>query len=203
MKAKFIIALLCCTLCLTGCFKTTNDLPPSPFTEQDNSTVPTVDSIPIGTMPQVIPHQESSSPIPIAFRHIYSGFTGVGIDDSEKKAEFGGFGTRLIVTEDAWSSFMGTYCPGIPYSESWDFSSECLLVSITMGSRPTYANSNTITGLSWYESYFVFEFENDPANYIYALNDETTTHYYVEVIAISRADLPAGADAYFYRPEES
>ena len=79
---------------------------------------------------------------------------------------------------------MGSYCPGIPYYDTCDFSKECLIASVIQGARPTYANSNTITRLSWGEDHFVFEYDNNPANYIYALNGDNGTHYYVEVIIV-------------------
>ena len=46
----------------------------------------------------------------------------------------------------------------------------------------------------------MFEYDNNPANYIYALNGDNGTHYYVEVIIVSRADLPDDVEGFVYRP---
>lgn len=81
---------------------------------------------------------------------------------------------------------MASYCPGIPYDEPWNFSDDYLLASVRLGARPTYANSNTITRLTWENGMFMPEFENDPDNYVYALNSGEYTHFYVEVIAVSK-----------------
>ena len=48
--------------------------------------------------------------------------------------------------------------------------------------------------------HFVFEYDNNPANYIYALNGDNGTHFYVEVIIVSRADLPDDVEGFVYRP---
>lgn len=162
--------------------------------EQGNSAEQP-NGLPLSDTVPDIPKTES-----IDFWHIYRGFSAVPWDDTAKREAFAAFGTKIIVTEDDWSAFMASYCPGIPYYESWDFSGECLIASIVQSARPAYAIADTITGVTWGEGYFVFAYENDPANYIYALHDDVSTHFYVEVIAISREDLPEDADALTYHP---
>lgn len=95
---------------------------------------------------------------------------------------------------------MASFCPGIPYYESWDFSQECLVASIIQGAMPAYSCANAITGLAYGEGCFLFEYHNDPANCIYALNDDKTTHFYVEVIAVSRKDIPTDLGGLVYHP---
>ena len=114
-----------------------------------------------------VPQNQGDS---IDFRYLYRGFSTISLDDMAAFEAFSGFGTKLILNEEDWSTFMDSYCPGIPYYDTCDFSKECLIASVIQGARPTYANSNTITRLSWGEDHFVFEYDNNPANYIYALN---------------------------------
>ena len=144
-----------------------------------------------------VPQNQGDS---IDFRYLYRGFSTISLDDMAAFEAFSGFGTKLILNEEDWSTFMGSYCPGIPYYDTCDFSKECLIASVIQGARPTYANSNTITRLSWGEDHFVFEYDNNPANYIYALNGDNGTHFYVEIIIVSRADLPDDIDNLVFRP---
>lgn len=134
------------------------------------------------------------------FRTIYKGFTAVPLDDSENRENFSTFGTEIISTEEDWNAFMAAFCPGIPYDESWDFSKECLVASIVQGSRPAYACANAIKSVACGDGYFIFEYDDNPADCIYALNDGNTTHFYVEVIAVSRKDIPADFGGLVYHP---
>ena len=123
----------------------------------------------------------------VDFRYIYRGFTAVPLNDGEMFEKFMGFGTQIIATEEEWDAFMASYCPGIPYYEPWDFSEDYLCASIVSGASPTYANSNTTIRLFWENGRFLPEFENNPANYVYAMNTAEYTHFYVEVMAVSKA----------------
>lgn len=147
-----------------------------------------------------VPNQSFENVANIDFRYIYRGFSPVPLDDGPQMEDFMGFGTKVIVNENDWNAFMASYCPGIPYYDPWDFSQECLIASIVSGARPAYANSNTITKLSWENGYFVFEYKNDPNHYLYALNSNEVTHFYVEVIAINKGTLPEGAEVWTYHP---
>lgn len=146
------------------------------------------------------PEREDPSSIKGNFRTIYRGFTTAHLGDRETIENFSTFGTKIISAEEDWNAFMASFCPGIPYYESWDFSQECLVASIIQGSRPTYSCANAITSLAYGEGYFIFEYNNDPANCIYALNDDKTTHFYVEVIAVSRKNLPTDFGGLVYHP---
>ena len=136
----------------------------------------------------------------IDFRYIYRGFSPVPLDSGKQMEDYMGFGTKVILNENDWNAFMAFYSSGIPYYDTWDFSQECLIASIVSGARPAYANSSTITKLSWENGYFAFEYENDPSHYLYALNSNDVTHFYVEVIAVNKGDLPAGAEIWTYHP---
>ena len=140
----------------------------------------------------------------VDFRYIYRGFTAVPLNDGEMIEKFVGFGTQIITTEEEWDAFMASYCPGIPYYEPWDFSEDYLLVSIVSGARPTYASSNTIIRLFWGNGHFLPEFENNPGNYVYAMNTGEYTHFYVEVMAVSKAGhADQGPEDYNTSPEEA
>ncbi len=123
----------------------------------------------------------------VDFRYIYRGFTAVSLNDREMFEKFMGFGTQIIATEEEWDAFMASYCPGIPYYEPWDFSEDYLCASIVSGASPTYASSNTTTRLFLENGRFLPEFENNPANYVCAMNTAEYTHFFVEVMAVSKA----------------
>ena len=140
----------------------------------------------------------------VDFRYIYRGFTAVSLNDREMFEKFMGFGTQIIATEEEWDAFMASYCPGIPYYEPWDFSEDYLLASIVLGTSPTYAGSNSTTRLFWENGRFLPEFENNPANYVYAMNTAEYTHFFVEVMAVSKAaHADEGAENQDTSPEET
>lgn len=140
----------------------------------------------------------------VDFRYIYRGFTAVSLNDREMFEKFMGFGTQIIATEEDWDAFMASYCPGIPYYEPWDFSEDYLLASIVLGTSPTYAGSNSTTRLFWENGRFLPEFENNPANYVYAMNTAEYTHFFVEVMAVSKAaHADEGAENQDTSPEET
>lgn len=192
MKKNVFVLLVLLSLLLTACAKA------EPETAE--SAPISVLTLPAPTESYVvekISHESEAIPS-IDFRYLYRGFTPVRLDDREAFADFTGFGTKIILNEEDWSAFMGSYCPGIPYYEPWDFSGDYLIASIVQGARPTYTSSNLITGLSWSDGCFLFEYENDPTGYIYALNDGDTVHFYVEVLIASREDLPGDIEDMIY-----
>lgn len=207
-----IIIVLCAFYLLTGCALKSPQFVPESTSEQpmidhsvlqeqpnyvEQSETPFLSNTSSGTL-----NSKSDDMMNIDFRYIYRGFSAVQFDNKAALKDFAEFGTKIITTETDWNIFMERYCPGIPYYDAWDSSKEYLIASVTMGARPTYVNSNTITSLSWCDGYFAFEYDNDPANYIYVLNNDTTTHFYLEVISVSREDLPDGADVWSYAPKE-
>lgn len=133
----------------------------------------------------------------IPFRYLHRGFTAIRLEDRESFEKFSSIGRKVILTEEDWSDYMGRFCPGIPYFDSFDFSKECLLASVNFGARPAYVQSHTIKKLSVEDGYFAFEFADDPAECL-ALNTNDTTHFYVEVLIINREDLPANFEELVY-----
>lgn len=192
-RSFLIIAFLCPCYLLTAC---SMEIPRSSIESTSEQTTESaaeqgdaVDSLEIPSsldITQTPSHFEPETSGEIDFRYIYRGFTAVPLNNREMFEKFMEFGEQTIATEEEWNAFMASYCPGIPYDEPWNFSEDYLVASIVLGARPTYANSNTITRLIWENGRFMPEFENDPANYVYALNSGEYTHFYVEVIAISR-----------------
>ena len=92
------------------------------------------------------------------------------LDDTETYERFCGYGTKMIASEEGWSAFMAAYCPGIPYYETWDFSQDVLVTSVSHGAKPGYNQADVIASVKWNGSYVVTEYSNDPANFVYALN---------------------------------
>lgn len=194
--------VLCTVMCmvllclLTACFETKSEEKQSIIQELDHSVVQSEISFSEVEEPMNISEAVEN----IDFRYIYRGFSPVPLNSGKQMEDYMGFGTKVILNENDWNVFMESYCPGIPYYDTWDFSQECLIASVVSGARPAYANSNTITKLSWEHGYFVFEYENDPNHYLYALNSDEVIHFYVEVIAISKEDFPEGAEMWTYQP---
>lgn len=122
----------------------------------------------------------------VDFRYIHRGVTAVPWNNSEKLKKFSEFRERIIATETEWQVFMDLYCPGIPYDEPWDFSKDYLVAFITEGADPAYIHSNTISSLTWENGHFTPKYDNDSSNYVYALNTSEFTHFYVQVLAISK-----------------
>lgn len=90
-------------------------------------------------------------------RYLYRGFSTISLDDMAAFEAFSGFGTKLILNEEDWSTFMGSYCPGIPYYDTCDFSKECLIASViqapdlhmqTQTPSPDYRGVKTILCLN-------------------------------------------------------
>lgn len=197
MRKIFCTAMLIVLLSLlSACFAMKSEKEHSVVQGLENAVVQSE----ISFSEENIPNQSSENAAHIDFRYIFRGFSPVSLDDGNQMEDYMSFGTKVIVSENDWNTFLASYCPGIPYYDAWDFSQECLIASIVSGARPAYANSNTITKLSWENGYFAFEYENDPAHYLYALNSNDVTHFYVEVIAISKENLPEGAEVWTYHP---
>lgn len=136
----------------------------------------------------------------IPFRCLHRGFTPIQLADRESFDVFCTIGTKIILNENDWSAYMGTFCPGIPYFDSVDFSGECLLASVSFGAKPAYIQADTITRLTVEEGHFVFEYDENAAQCL-ALNTNDTAHFYVEVLIINREDLPDNIDGMVYCAE--
>lgn len=195
MRIKFrslwTLVLLCLCCFLTACARETISEQTTESTAVQEETAESAE-IPTATEPTPVPTDyvpEMSGKID--FRYIYRGFTGVPLDNREEIEKFGNFGVQMVATEDEWHAFMDTYCPGIPYNESWDFQEDYLLASVTASENPAFAVADAVTGLTWENGSFVREYEKDPEHYVYALNTGEYTHFYVEVIAISKESRDA------------
>lgn len=143
--------------------------------------------------------QRTGEPKSLDFRTLYRGFSPVSLDGDREA--FASFGVKVITNEDDWGTFMGSFCPGIPYEESIDFEKEYLVASMMQGSRPGYIGAEHLNGLVWKDGYFLLEYDNDSSDCIYALNGDSVTHFYVEVIIVSREDVPWVAEEQLYHPE--
>ena len=184
MKKKVCLMLAALVLLLSACG---GQKAPETTAATEETVLQTEDSVSVEAL--AAPEAEG---VPIDFRMIYRGFTAVSPDDTETYERFCGYGTKMIASEEEWSSFMAAYCPGIPYYEPWDFSQNVLVTSVSHGAKPGYNQADVITSVKWNGSYVVTEYSNDPANFVYALNsmsDEVTMNFYIEVIAVSRKDV--------------
>lgn len=127
----------------------------------------------------------------IPFKIFYRGFTPIPLpaEDPETYAKFSEAGRQIIQGEDQWHDFMDQYCPGIPYGTEVDFAKEYLIASVIGFARPTYSIARELVSLQVENGVLVAEYREDPENWIYALNRDVS-NFYVEVLAVKRADLP-------------
>lgn len=168
--------------------------------QEEGSSIRQPDAI---SQPDIPPEESGNEPTNAAcvdFRYIYRGFTLVSLDDRSTFEDFSEFGSKIILNENDWDNFMASYCPGIMYFESWDFSRDYLIASICMGAKPMCAISNEIASIMQENGLLKITYDDDPTNYIYALNTDAYTHFYMDVIAISRENLPENADDWTYHP---
>ena len=136
----------------------------------------------------------------IPFQYLYRGFSPVSLENHEEMEAFSQIGTKIITSEEEWSNYIGKYCPGIPYDASFDFSQDCLIASVVPGARPTYICSNTIQKIHLKDGTLLMEYDNDPDAFVYVLNSDTTAHFYVEILIVSREDVLPEAASYVYKP---
>lgn len=136
----------------------------------------------------------------IAFQYLYRGFSPVSLKNRESMEAFSQIGTKIITSEEDWSIYMGKYCPGIPYDVGFDFSQDCLIASVVQGAGPTYIGSNTIQKVHLKDGALLMEYDNDPNNAVYVLNSDTTAHFYVEILVVSRKAVLPEAASYVYKP---
>ena len=113
------------------------------------------------------------------------------LDDTKTRVSFDDVaGDRVILTEDDWHSFMEKYCPGIAYYNDVDFTSECLITITSMNAKPIYAISSPIRSINFENDTLHIEYSDDPSTYIYALNTDTVTHFFISVLIVNKSDLP-------------
>ena len=136
----------------------------------------------------------------IPFQYLYRGFSPVSLENYEEMEAFSQIGTKIITSEEEWSTYIGKYCPGIPYDASFDFSQDCLIASVVPGARPTYICSNTIQKIHLKDGTLLVEYDNDPDASVYVLNSDTTAHFYVEILIVSQEDVLPEAASYVYKP---
>lgn len=135
----------------------------------------------------------------IPFRYLHRGFTAIQQNDRASFESFSAVGTKVILSDEDWHDYMDRFCPGIPYFDSVDFETECLLASVRFGARPAYNQASRVTRVWVEDGQFAFEFEDDPTACL-ALNSNGTTQFYVEVLIIPREDLPENGEVFTYHP---
>ena len=139
MKKKICLMLAVMLLLLSACGgqKTPETTAPEETVLQTEDSV-SIEALAAPEDPVPVNEPEAEG-VPIDFRMIYRGFTAVSLDDTENYERFCGYGTKMIASEEEWSSFMAAYCPGIPYYETWDFSQDVLVTSVSHGAKPAFA----------------------------------------------------------------
>ena len=113
MKIRWIWALLAAAMLLSACG---GKKAPETTAATEETVLQTEASVSVEALaapedPAPVNEPEAEG-VPIDFRMIYRGFTAVSLDDTENYERFCGYGTKMIASEEEWSSFMAAYCPG-------------------------------------------------------------------------------------------
>lgn len=145
----------------------------------------------VSSTPSMTSEEEPAKTIP--FKVFYRGFTPIPLpaEDQETYTRFSKAGTQIIQSDDAWHTFMGEYCPGIPYDIDVDYTKECLIASVMGFARPTYSCARELLSIKAENGRLVFEYSEETDDRIYALN-MNVSNFYVEIFVVNREDLPDG-----------
>ena len=183
MKKLGYISLILFLGILAGCSQST----PNSISPQNGE--PTVDTR----------ENTSTEGQKINFEYFYRGFATV------KKNVLSSYplGTLIIETDDDWHDFMDKYVPGIPYYVQIDFSKDYLVYNGTFPAKPTYSEGVdikgfTITGNELETEYVSHETTGD-ANGIYAQNIDDITHCFVNIVKISKSDVPQNIENVYHK----
>lgn len=189
MKRKLVLTLgIVLAFWLCACAKTS-------FLDSEGNEIPAPKAPTEAVANETVTETEG-----IPFRYLHRGFTAIQLSDREAFEEFCAIGTKIILNEKDWSAYMGKFCPGIPYFDSFDFSGEFLLASVKCGARPAYIQAGTLTRLTVEEGHFVFVYDDHPTECL-ALNTNDTAHFYVEVLILNRENLPDHIEEMVYHAE--
>lgn len=99
-------------------------------------------------------------------------------------------GEYMILASDDWSNFMNNYCPGIPYNIAVDWTTQCLIAEITQGAKPAYTALSPIQSVSIIANGLDVQESSDTSTTIYALNNDSTTHFAIQVLVVNKNDIP-------------
>ena len=132
----------------------------------------------------------------IPYRVFVRGFTAFSQEDQtayQALSEISGY-HWIINNQEAFNNFQANYCSGIPGYEPYDFSKDIILATVLFGAKPTYCTASDILRVCTQDNYIYPEFSNDPADYIYAINNSGIGHFFVTLLIITRSDLPANLE---------
>ena len=131
----------------------------------------------------------------ITFEYFYRGFTPI-TEVTDVDAFNSVLGIRVILTEDDWQDFTQKFCPTAGVFASPDFSKECLVaVSSMYGSRASENASSNIERIVVNNGDFLIASGDDVSERVYAINMNGVGHWFVNVIKVSKNDIPSNIDA--------
>ena len=136
----------------------------------------------------------TSSSNSTSFEYFFRGFIAadkndISLNDSNVKLENI---TSVIETEDDWVSFMGKYCPGIPYFTEIDFSKESLIAYIYQGAKPTWNSTIDISSIEITNNQVYLNGEMNNSTAAIAINSKTCSHFGIVIVKVNKKDLPTG-----------
>ncbi|MDR0917547.1 MAG: hypothetical protein LBN02_10240 [Oscillospiraceae bacterium] len=141
------------------------------------------------------PSGDSNEPSGIAFEYFYRGFTPV---TQETAAAFESvLGTRVILTEDDWNDFAQRFCPTAGAFSAPDFTKECLVAFSGMyGSRAGENSAADIKAIAVNSvgNAITAELADAQPDRIYAENIDGIGHWFVNIVKISKNDLPPNTE---------
>ena len=151
---------------------------------------------------EYIPEDLTGEGREIDYRYMFSGFTSVKPEDREKYESFDAVsGCGIIWTSDDWYNFMHNYCNGMPYDDFPDFTDECIIYCMTFPAKVTYTRKSPVLSVKVYDNGFDIEYNEDTSSAYYALNRFDICNLAIDILIISKNDLPDNLPDYWFYKE--
>ncbi|MHB8077591.1 MAG: hypothetical protein ACYDGZ_28145 [Desulfosporosinus fructosivorans] len=146
-----------------------------------------------------VQNKEIAQDTNIKFQYFYRGFATVKYNMFDTYP----VGTLILETDADWHDFMDKYVPGIPYYVAPDFSKELLVYIGRFPAKPNYSTGLdikrfTISGNKLDTEYVMYENSGD-ANGIYAQNIDDIVHCFVNIVKISKSDIPQNMENIYHK----
>ena len=165
MRSKLLLLLLICLLVFSGCSSTANNA-------------------------EIIASNIESEGDTIDFEYFFRGFSHAS--DKHKEYDFYDIlGDRLITNEEDWDAFTSNFCSFAGKFSTPDFNEYYLLVNASLyGSSAGANSSHEIDTIQIVDNEIFATSKPHTAMDIYAMNSDGFGHLFVNVVVVSRADIP-------------
>ena len=165
MHSKLLLLLLTCLLVFSGCSSTANNTEST--ASNTESEIDTID-----------------------FEYFFRGFSHAS--DKHKEYDFYDIlGDRLITNEEDWYTFTNNFCSFAGKFSTPDFNEYYLLVNASLyGSSAGANSSHEIDTIQIVDNEIFATSKPHTAMDIYAMNSDGFGHLFVNVVVVSREDIP-------------